>query len=52
MLYDEGNARRNALLQALGLDNQRYSFDNDMGMRMLLAEMQANQGAMSPFFNY
>lgn len=50
MLYDESNAKRNALLQALGLDQSRYQGDNDTGLRLLLAQMQGNQNAVQPFF--
>lgn len=50
MLYDEGNARRNALLQGLGLDQSRYQGDNELGYRLAALEAQLNQGAMQPFF--
>jgi hypothetical protein len=50
MLYDEGNARRNALLQALGLDQQRYGADNNIGLRLAELEAQLNQNAVQPFF--
>lgn len=50
MLYDEGNARRNALLQALGLDQSRYAGDNDIGMRIAALEAMLNNQAVQPFF--
>lgn len=52
MLYDESNARRNALLQALGLDQSRYQGDNDMGYRLAALQANLNQNAVQPFFNY
>ncbi len=52
MLYDESNARRNALLQGLGLDQNRYQGDNDLGYRLAALEAQLNQNAVQPFFSY
>ena len=49
MLYDEGNARRNALLQALGLDNSRYGTDQGLGLDLARLTAQLNQNAVSPF---
>jgi hypothetical protein len=50
MLYDESNARRNALLQALGLDQSRYQGDNQIGAQLAALEAQLNQNAVQPFF--
>ena len=49
-MLDEGNAKRNALLQALGLDQSRYMGDNDLGYRLAALEAQLNQNAVNPFF--
>jgi hypothetical protein len=50
MVMDESNARRNALLQALGLDQGRYQGDNDLGYKLAALEAQLNQNAVQPFF--
>jgi len=50
MLYDESNARRNALLQALGLDQGRYGIDQNLGVDLARLESQLNQNALQPFF--
>lgn len=52
LVYDEMGNRRNALLSALGMDQQRYTFDNDLGMRMAALEAQLNQSALAPFLTY
>lgn len=52
LVYGEMGNRRNALLSALGLDNNRYQFDNDLAMRLAALEAQLNQSAVAPFLAY
>lgn len=52
MLYDEGNARRNALLQALGLDQSRYTADQGYGIDLARLEAALNGQAVQPFLSY
>ncbi len=52
MLYDESNARRNALLQGLGLDQSRYQGDNQLGYQLAALEAQLNGQAVQPFLSY
>jgi hypothetical protein len=49
MVMDESNARRNALLQALGLDQGRYQGDNNLGIRLAELEAQMNRDALGAF---
>ena len=49
-MLDEGSARRNALLQALGLDQGRYQGDTSAGVRLAELEALLNQQAVQPFF--
>jgi hypothetical protein len=49
MVMDESNARRNALLQALGLDQGRYQGDNSLGVRLAELEAQMNRDALGAF---
>lgn len=50
LVQDETNARRQALLSALGMDQSRYGADNDMGYRLAALQAQLNQNAVQPFF--
>jgi hypothetical protein len=50
MLMDENSARRNALLQALGLDQSRYAGDNNIGVRLAELEAMLNGQAVQPLF--
>jgi hypothetical protein len=50
MLIDENSARRNALLQALGLDQSRYAGDNNVGVRLAELEAMLNGQAVQPLF--
>lgn len=50
LVYDEMGSRRNALLSALGMDQNRYEFDNSLAMQLAALEAQLNQQALSPFF--
>lgn len=49
LVYDEMGNRRNALLSALGMDQQRYNVDNDLAYRLAALEAQLNQQATQPF---
>jgi hypothetical protein len=49
-MLDEGSARRNALLQALGLDQGRYQGDTSAGIRLAELEALLNGQAVQPFF--
>lgn len=49
LVYDEMGSRRNALLSALGMDQQRYNVDNDLGLRLAQLEAMLNGQAMQPF---
>lgn len=46
LLRDESQQRRAALLQALGLDQNRYQFDNTLGFNFANLQQQANQQAL------
>jgi hypothetical protein len=50
LVYDEMGSRRNALMQALGMDQGRYQADNDLGYRLAALEAMLNGQAMQPFF--
>ena len=52
LVYGEMGNRRNALLSALGMDQQRYNVDNDLAYRLAALEAQLNQQAMAPFLAY
>lgn len=52
LVYNEMGSRRNALLSALGLDQQRYNVDNDLALQLARLEAQLNTQAISPFLSY
>ena len=52
LVYDEMGNRRQALLSALGMDQQRYGLDNELGYRLAALEAQLNQSALAPFLTY
>lgn len=52
LLLDETQARRNALLAGLGLDQGRYQFDQGAGIQLAQLEALLNQQAVQPFLSY
>lgn len=52
LLLDETQARRQALMQGLGLDQSRYQFDNNLGFQMAQLQNLMNNQAMQPFLGY
>lgn len=52
LLLDETQARRQALLAGLGLDSNRYQFDNNLGFQMAQLQNLMNNQAMAPFLQY
>jgi hypothetical protein len=49
LVYDEMGGRRQALLGALGMDQNRYQFDNKLGFDMAQLEALLNAQALQPF---
>ena len=52
LVYDEMGGRRNALLQALGMDQNRYQFDQGAGMDLAKFQALLNQQAMGQLTGY
>lgn len=52
LLFDESQARRQALMQLLGMDQQRYSFDQSAGIDLARLEALLNQQATQPLLGY